>query len=184
MLQYIQSAKKNVGCRSNKFRRNVRPQYKMEDGKLSVLKNKRIESPAQFVNTANDIYDETLAYVLRLSNRYSRLLASDIIKLATEVADECEKANTIFPEGDKNKELRQVHLIEARASLSALDIHLTRVYGILMKNPEGCFTTASGRTIETSEAKKRLDNMSQSLGEKIDSLNRMLNAVIKKDKER
>ena len=82
------------------------------------------------------------------------------------------------------KELRERHLLEARASLMALDVHLARVYSILIQNPQGCFTTASGNTVEPSKAIKRLDSMSQSLGEKIDDLNRMLTELLKSDKKR
>ena len=147
---------------------------------MSVLKNKRKESKALYINTANAIYDETLAFVTRLSSRYARLIAADIIKLAAEVADGCEKANSIFPSDDLRKELRKRHLLESRASLMALDVHLARVYGILMKNPAGCFTTSNGSAVKSDEAVKKLDKMSQSLGGKIDELNRMLTELLKK----
>ena len=151
---------------------------------VSVLKNKRCESKAEFVNTANSIYDETLAFLTRLSARYARLLAQNIINLATEIADHCEKGNSIFPSDNVRKELRERHFLEARASLMALDVHLTRVYGILIQNPQGAFTTASGNVIHSNDAVKRLDNMAQSLGEKIDNLNRMLTELLKSDKRR
>ena len=41
---------------------------------MSVLKSKRTESKAEFVNTANQIYVETLNFLTRLSARYSRLV--------------------------------------------------------------------------------------------------------------
>ena len=151
---------------------------------MSVLKNKRRESKAEYINIANAIYDETLAFLTRLSARYARLIAGSIINLAAEVADNCEKGNSIFPSDPVRKELRERHLLEARAALLALDVHLTRVYGILIQNPQGCFTTASGNTVDSAKATKRLDNMSQSLGEKIDSLNKMLTELLKSDKKR
>ena len=61
---------------------------------MSVLKNKRRESKAEYINIANAIYDETLAFLTRLSARYARLIASGIISLAAEVADHCEKGNS------------------------------------------------------------------------------------------
>ena len=39
---------------------------------MSVLKNKRTTSKAEFVNTANEIYTETINFLSRLSARYSR----------------------------------------------------------------------------------------------------------------
>ena len=63
---------------------------------MSVLKAKRTVSKAEFVNTANQIYVETLNFLTRMSARYSRLLAEPVAKLAGEVVDHCEKANSIF----------------------------------------------------------------------------------------
>ena len=49
---------------------------------MSVLKAKRTTSKAEFVNTANQLYVETLNFLTRLSARYSRLIAEDIAHLA------------------------------------------------------------------------------------------------------
>ena len=52
---------------------------------MSVLKSKRTTSKAEFVNTAHQIFVETLGFLTRLSARYSRLLAEPTAKLAGEV---------------------------------------------------------------------------------------------------
>ena len=109
---------------------------------MSVLKQKRTTSKAEFVNTANQIYIETLNFLTRLSARYSRLIAEPTAKLAGEVKDFSEKANSIFPSDAQRVDLRTAHLLEARASLMALDSRLTDCYLIMNQNPEGCFTTA------------------------------------------
>ena len=88
---------------------------------MSVLKEKRTTSAAEYVNTANLIYMETVAFLTRLSARYSRLVADGTAKLAGEVIDHTEKANKIFPSDDQRKSLRKAHLLEAMASLSAPD---------------------------------------------------------------
>lgn len=65
---------------------------------MSVLKAHRSESKAEFVNTANKIYVQTISFLSRLSSRYSRLMATQVANLATEVLDHAEKANsTISP---------------------------------------------------------------------------------------
>lgn len=64
---------------------------------MSVLKQKRTTSKAEFINTANQIYVETINFLTRLSARYSRLIAEPIAKLAGEIIDHAEKANSIFP---------------------------------------------------------------------------------------
>ena len=52
---------------------------------MSVLKSKRTESKAEYVNVANAIYIETINFLTRISARYSRLIAEPVAKLAGEV---------------------------------------------------------------------------------------------------
>lgn len=151
---------------------------------MSVLKNKRGESKAEFVNVANQIYVQTLHFLTRLSNRYARLIASDIAHLASEVVNQSEMANSIFPAGDERKAMREYHLTEARAALMALDVQLSHCYNLLTQNPCGCFETSSKKPLGAAEAQRRLDKMSENLGCLIDSENRLLNQVMRSDKKR
>ena len=151
---------------------------------MSVLKAHRSESKAEFINTANQIYVQTINFLSRLSSRYSRLMATQVANLATEVLDHAEKANNIYPSDATRKELRKTHLLEARASLMALDVHLAHCYELMMTNPAGCFTTGSGKTVSSTDAKRKLEHMAQELGELIDRENGLLNNVLKSDKGR
>ena len=151
---------------------------------MSVLKQKRTISKAEFVNTANQIYVQTLNFLTRLSARYSRLVAEPVAQLAGEVIDHAEKANSIFPSDAQRVELRKAHLLEARASLMALDVRLTYCYMIMNENPEGCFTTSKGKSVGSKEAMEKLDNMAQSLGTLIDDENKLLQEVMKSDRQR
>jgi hypothetical protein len=151
---------------------------------MSVLKMHRSESKAEFINTAHKIYVQTIQFLTRLSARYSRLLSENTIKLASEVLDHAEKANSIFPSDSKRIELREAHLLEARASLMALDVHLSDCYEIMILNPEGCFTTGKGKAVKPEDAQRKLDSMAQSLGELIDLENGLLTKVLRSDKSR
>ena len=151
---------------------------------MSVLKQRRTVSKAEFVNTANQIYIETLNFLTRLSARYARLVAEPTAKLAGEVKDLCEKANSIFPSDAQRVNLRTAHLLEARASLMALDSRLTDCYLIMNQNPEGCFTTAKGKAVPASEATEKLDKMAQSLGDLINRENELLKGQIESTKRR
>ena len=147
---------------------------------MSVLKARRTTSKAEYVNTANQIYVETLNFLTRMSARYSRLLAEPVAKLAGEVVDHAEKANSIFPSDAQRIELRKAHLLEARASLKALDVRLTHCYLVIMKNPEGCFTTSEGKfKYLRSEATEKLDRMAASLGEMIDNEDELIKGTLK-----
>jgi hypothetical protein len=103
---------------------------------MSVLKSKRTESKAEYVNVANAIYIETINFLTRISARYSRLIAEPVAKLAGEVIDHAEMANSIYPSDDQRRQLRKAHLLEARASLMALDVRLTHCYLIMTQNPQ------------------------------------------------
>lgn len=145
---------------------------------MSVLKSKRTESKAEYVNIANAIYIETINFLTRISARYSRLIAEPVAKLAGEVIDHAEKANSIYPSDDQRCQLRKAHLLEARASLMALDVRLTHCYLIMIQNPQGCFTTPSGKSVDAKKATERLDKMAQKLGELIDKENDLLQGMI------
>ena len=145
---------------------------------MSVLKSKRTESKAEYVNVANAIYIETINFLTRISARYSRLIAEPVAKLAGEVIDHAEKANSIYPSDDQRRQLRKAHLLEARASLMALDVRLTHCYLIMIQNPQGCFTTPSGKSVDAKKATESLDKMAQKLGELIDKENDLLQGMI------
>lgn len=151
---------------------------------MSVLKDKRLPSKAEYVNTANEIYIETMAFLPRLSARYSRLMAGFPAKLAAEVVEYTEKANKIFPSDEQRKQLRKAHLLQAQASLSALDVALLHCYLVMVKNPQGCFTDSKGKTVSEEKAIERLDAMSQSLGELIAKEEELLRGILASDRKR
>ena len=151
---------------------------------MSVLKQKRTVSKMEFVNTANDIYVETLNFLTRMSARYSRLLAEPVAKLAGQVMDYSEMANSVFPSSEQRKNIRRDYLLRAQAALKALDVRLTHCYLVMSENPEGCFTTAKGKTLKASDANAKLDHLAQSLGEKIDSEAELLKGQIEMIRER
>lgn len=141
---------------------------------MSVLKSKRLESKAEFVNTAMEIDSKTVNFASRLSARYARLIGARIAKLSGKLAIRAVMANRMPTDDDEGLRERKKHLLKALAALAALDTQLTRCYQILMENPQGAFTNRAGQTIDASKANKRLDNMAQSLGELIDKENGLL----------
>jgi len=80
--------------------------------------------------------------------------------------------------------MREKYLLAAKASLQSLDVALSVCYDVLIKNPSGAFTTTAGKEVDSTNAKRKLDNMAQSLGELIDTEAKMITKVIKSDKER
>jgi len=145
---------------------------------MSVLKARRGVSKAEFINTANKIYTETLWFLSRLSARYSRLLAADTVHIAHEVIANAEMANSMQPTDKVRFEERERYLLRARAAVNALDIQMKHIYDLLMLNPEGAFDNK-----DKADAIKKLDKMAESLGCMIDEENKMLSGVLKRDKE-
>lgn len=151
---------------------------------MSVLKSKQNPSRADFVNVANDIFTETYQFLSRVSARYGRLFAPDICSRASDILDHCEMANKVMPTDKVKAEYREKHLLEALGAVSALDVKMAHLYVIMMKNPQGCFTDTKGNTVDADRATKRLDNMAQSLGEKIDREMELIKGVLNSDKAR
>ena len=63
---------------------------------MSVLKEKRTTSKAEYVNTANQIYVKTVDFLSRLSARYSRLIAADTARLAGQAMDTLSRQTKSF----------------------------------------------------------------------------------------
>lgn len=113
---------------------------------MSVLKDKRTTSKAEYVNVANQIYVKTVDFLSRVSPRYSRLIAADTAHLAGQVMDHAEEANKIYPSDQLRKDLRKSHHLEAMAHLSALDVRLSHCYK---------FCTAIRRALSRTERATR-----------------------------
>lgn len=152
---------------------------------MSVLKSRRRESAGEYVNLANNIYEHVLWFLIRLSNRYQRLLASDVMKLASEVLDYSEKANNITVGSDQlSYDLRKTFLINAKVSVMALDVHMSHIWNIIQENPQGCFTNTKGNTVSPQRADEILNKMADKLGNEIDEFKNKVTALLRSDNER
>ena len=148
---------------------------------MSVLKSRRSESKAAYINTAFDIQVNVLNFLTRLSSRYSRILAQNVTNLAFEIIDNAEKANSVGYNDDIRAGLRQKYLLQARAALDSLDIQLTLCYDVISQNPQGAYNKASGKSMPSSEAMQKIDNIANRLGNMINEEKRMLNNALKLD---
>lgn len=103
---------------------------------MSVYKSKRGESSVQFIEVARKLEEHTLRQCLKVPKRYTFLLTQEIMRLATKVYEEVVAANSIFPTNQHEVQMRRDHLINANATLQALDRQLGLLAGVLWKNPE------------------------------------------------
>lgn len=146
---------------------------------MSVLAKRRSESKAEYINVAYQIYVGVIGFLSRMSARYGRIMTSHIADLAGQIQAHTEQANAIYPSDPQRVELRKAHLLEARASLMALDSALTLAYSVLRQNPQGAFTTAKGEKVPSKRALERLEKLAVNLGEMIDKENALLKGAIK-----
>lgn len=151
---------------------------------MSVLKSKRTKSSIQYLKTADDIFSYTANFCSRLSPRYTRIFTDATIKMASILVTECGMANAIYPNSDMAFEKRKEHFVEAKAALSSLDIMCGHIYSTLMLNPQGAFRTSSDKLLDGETAIKRLDDLCQTLGEMIDTEDKLLSGIIRNDRER
>lgn len=145
---------------------------------MSVLKSKRNHSKTQFVATAREIFIEVEKFRTKLSERYSRTYGNDIYRYARNVMLLCESASSIWVKDELTYNIRRTYLLRAIAGLRSLDVMMYFVYEIINENPQGCFRTSSKKLISSTEAVRRIDNMSVKLGTLIDLEIGLLKSVL------
>ena len=128
---------------------------------MSVLKAKRTTSKAEFVNTANAIYTETINFLTRLSARYARLLADPTAKMAAEVVDNTEKARLVLKEHGLTVGSTSVVAVEVDDTPGGLD-HILRVLSGAGINVEYMYAFVQ-RSSENATLIFRFDRTEQAL---------------------
>ena len=103
---------------------------------MSVYKSKRGESSIQFIEVARKIECHTLEQCLKVPKRYTFLLTTRVMSLASDVYDHVVSANSIYPTNQHEAQTLRDHLIAANAALQSLDRQLGLLAGVLRKNPE------------------------------------------------
>lgn len=87
---------------------------------MSVLKQKRNESQLQFLDTARQLEIFTLRNCVKFPKRYTFLITNEIVRLAQSVYNKVKAANSIFPSGELEINLRREYLIQANCDLQCL----------------------------------------------------------------
>ena len=151
---------------------------------MSVLKAKRNESTAEYVNAADNIFAYTLWFCAKLSVRYQRLIGERVMELSGKVLEYSEGANNIRITDETTFKVRREYLLKARSSAMALDVYMYYVWKALMTNPQGCFTNSKGETKSPKDAIEILDKMAEKLGGDIDEFKNKVTNVLDADKKK
>lgn len=87
---------------------------------MSVLKSNRSESHLQFLDTARELEIFTLRKCLKFPKRYTFFITTEIVKLSQSIYNNVKSANSVFPAGITEIELRKNYLIKANCDLQCL----------------------------------------------------------------
>lgn len=87
---------------------------------MAVLKQKRGESQLQFLDTARQLEIYTLKNCVKFPKRYTFFITTEIVRLAQSVFNNVKSANSIFPSGELEVEMRREFLTKANCDLQCL----------------------------------------------------------------
>lgn len=87
---------------------------------MSVVKSERGTSNLEFIYQARLLETHTIKKCTSFPKRYTFTVSLPLANLATEVHTEVLKANSIYPMNKAEARQRRAHLLEAKASLSAM----------------------------------------------------------------
>ena len=73
-------------------------------------------------------------------------MAQDTMKMASSLLDNAEMAQNIRVTDKISFDLRRTHLLEARAALMALDVHMSHIWRMMMTKTENQVKTKYGNT--------------------------------------
>ena len=133
---------------------------------MSVLKSKRGESSAEFLELARKLQAETLDYALKLPKRLTFFLSTEIMRWGHEVYNNVKAGNSIFLAKKSDAEKRRDHWIEANNAIQVLDGKVSLAYDALMRNPERFAENEKDpekRAEKIRKGKARLDRATASL---------------------
>lgn len=95
---------------------------------MSVIKSKRNQSSAQFLETALQIQHYTLRQCVKFPKRYTILFTQNLTTTATNACTQVKKGNSIFPTNKHEAQLRRDCFLQAYAELQALISLISTAY--------------------------------------------------------
>lgn len=87
---------------------------------MSVHKQDRNESQLQFLDTARELEIFTLRNCVKFPKRYTFFITTEIVRLAQSVFNNVKSANSVFPSGELEVQLRRDYLTKANCDLQCL----------------------------------------------------------------
>ena len=108
---------------------------------MSVHKQDRNESQLQFLDTARELEIFTLRNCAKFPKRYTFFITTEIVRLAQSVFNNVKSANSVFPSGELEVQLRRDYLTKANCDLQCLISQLDvakEMFGAEIKSGTWC----------------------------------------------
>ena len=87
---------------------------------MSVHKHDRHESQLQFIETARQLEIFTLRNCVKFPKRYTFFITTEIVRLSQSVYNNVKAANSVFPSGELEVQMRRDYLTRANCDLQCL----------------------------------------------------------------
>ena len=87
---------------------------------MSVHKHDRYESQLQFIETARQLEIFTLRNCVKFPKRYTFFITTEIVRLSQSVYNNVKAANSVFPSGELEVQMRRDYLTRANCDLQCL----------------------------------------------------------------
>ena len=138
---------------------------------MSVLKVNRNTSSMQFITNVRSLNADIIRFVLKLGNKYTRIMEETLVNNANNLLDCVLAANDIRAIDDVTYEARRSKFKEAKHIVDVLTVQLGIVLDLSLNN-------------DPNDKVKNVENLCQSLGEQLDTELKLLNGIMASDKDR
>lgn len=132
---------------------------------MSVVKSKRSESNIEFLNTAREVEIFYLKILAQKPKKYKAFLSDELIRLSADTYNNAKAANSIYPASADDAKLRRQYMLKAYCSNQ-----------MVISQTEVLYAVCQSDALSIKELEQ--------IAHKLYDLDKLLKAVIKKDKER
>lgn len=138
---------------------------------MSVLKAFRHTSGMQFIANAIALNADIIRFILKLGNKYTRVMEENLINNANNLLDCVLAANDIRAIDDVTYEARRSKFKEAKHIVDVLTVQLGIIFDLSLAN-------------DPNDKVKNVENLCQKIGEQLDTELKLLSGIMASDKEK
>lgn len=138
---------------------------------MSVLKAFRDTSNMQFITTAANINKTIIRLIIKLSNKYTKVMEEQMMNSANQIISNVLKANSIRALNQKTFDERRDALLEAKHYTHLLNVQVGIVLDMSLSN-------------DPNEKLKSVENLLQTVGEQLEDELKLIEGLLASDLRR